>query len=90
MKFQLKTTYSVCGSSSNKKLKVNNVIHQVNPDEFEDASLPDQHETPEPLAWLSGVVVSVVVDVRPLPVHRVVRRYLVGHLEANFDVDNLI
>jgi len=62
----------------------------VNPDEFEDASLPDQHETPEPLAWLSGVVVPVVVDVRPLPVHRVVRRYLVGHLEANFDVDNLI
>jgi hypothetical protein len=31
-----------------------------------------------------------VVDVRPLPVHRVVRRYLVGHLEANFDVENLI
>ena len=40
-----------------------NEDRQVDPDQLEDAAVPDQHHLPEPLAGLLGVLVPVGEDV---------------------------
>ena len=45
------------------------VGQQVEPDELEDAAMPDQHQPPEPLPRLPGVDILVAEQVPLLRVH---------------------